>query len=103
MNPILTKPTLAELRQLRDEIIRIAHEHGASNVRVFGSLLHGDSHELSDIDLLIDQDWSRLSAWGGMALVVALEEAIGYPVDITTPEELNPLIRDRVLREAIPL
>lgn len=78
-------------------------EFGASNVRVFGSVVRGDDTETSDIDLLVDQDWTKLSAWGGMGLVIALEDLLGHKVDIATVEELKPRIRERVLREATPL
>lgn len=87
----------------REEILRIAAKCGATNVRVFGSVARGEARPDSDIDLLIDQEWSRLSAWGGMELVVALEDLLGRKVDVATVEELKPRIRARVLREAIPL
>lgn len=99
-NPI---PTLAALRARRAEILAIAAQHGASNVRVFGSVARGEATEMSDVDLLVDQDWSRLSTWGGMGLVVALEGLLGWRVDVATPDELKPRIRGRVLREAVPL
>ena len=37
----ILQPTLDDLRQLRDEILRIAEQYGASNVRVFGSVARG--------------------------------------------------------------
>jgi predicted nucleotidyltransferase len=87
----------------RDQILQLAAEHGAANVRVFGSVARGEATPDSDVDLLIEQDWSRLSSWGGMGLVVALEELLGRKVDVTTEEELKPRIRARVLSEAVPL
>ena len=87
----------------RDEILQLAAQHGVTNIRVFGSVARGEARSDSDIDLLVEQDWSRLSAWGGMELVVALEDLLGRKVDVATVEELKPRIRARVLREAIPL
>jgi hypothetical protein len=87
----------------RDAILRLIAEHGGSNVRVFGSVARGEADEDSDIDLLIDQDWSRLSGWGGMSLVVALEDLLGRKVDIATEEELKPHIRERIMRELVSL
>lgn len=72
-------------------------------MRVFGSVARDDATADSDIDFLVDQDWSQLSDWGGMGLVVALEEMLMRRVDVTTVEELKPRIRQRVLREAVPL
>lgn len=96
-------PTLTDLRRYRDDILAIADRHGISNVRVFGSVARGQAINTSDIDLLVTQDWSRLSAWGGMGFIVEVEELLGYEVDVTTVEELKPRIRARVLKEAIPL
>lgn len=77
--------------------------HGASNVRVFGSVARGEATLSSDVDLLVDQDWTRLSGWGGMALVVEAEALLGRKVDVVTVEELKPRIREQVLRDAVPL
>lgn len=95
--------TLEDLRNRRDEILTLAEKHGASNVRVFGSIARGEATPESDIDLLVDQNWSRLSGWGGMALIVELEDLRGRSVDVATVDELKPLIRQRVLNEAVPL
>jgi hypothetical protein len=95
--------TLQGLRQYRRQIIDLAEQHGASNVRVFGSIVRNEATSESDVDLLVDQDWSRLSSWGGMGLTVALEDLLGCQVDVATLEELKPLIRERVLKESVPL
>jgi predicted nucleotidyltransferase len=44
--------TAMELRQKRDEVIRIAARYGARNLRVFGSVARGEDHADSDLDLL---------------------------------------------------
>ena len=97
------KPTLAMLHNQREAILQIARAHHASNVRVFGSVARGEATTESDIDLLVDQDWSALSGWGGMDLIIALEDLLGYKVDVATVDELKPRIRERVLREAVAL
>jgi hypothetical protein len=87
----------------RDALLKLAAKHGASNVRVFGSVARGEATSESDLDLLVDQDWSKLSAWGGMELIVELEELLGCKVDVATEEELKSRIRARVLDETIPI
>jgi hypothetical protein len=96
-------PTLEELRARREEILALAEKYGAYNVRVFGSVARGEPHAESDVDLLVDQDWSRLSSWGGMGLIVDLEDLLGCRVDVATVDELKPRIRTRVLKEAVLL
>src|SRR5665647_2867489 len=44
-------PRMATLRLNRDRIRRAAHRHGASNVRVFGSVARGEDRPESDVDL----------------------------------------------------
>lgn len=43
----------------REEILALADQHGARNVRVFGSVARGEADEASDIDLLVDMDPDR--------------------------------------------
>ena len=96
-------PTLADLRARREEILALAERYGASNVRVFGSVARGDATPDSDIDLLVNQDWNRLSGWGGMELIVRLESMLGRRVDVATVDELKLHIRQQVLAEAVEL
>lgn len=87
----------------REAVLQLAEQHGASNVRVFGSVARGEARPDSDVDLLVDQDWTRLSRWGGMGLVVALESLLERKVDVATEAELKPAIRETVLREVVVL
>lgn len=90
------------LKEKRPEILRLAAEHGATNVRIFGSVARGEAGPDSDVDFLVDLDLSRVS-WGGGGLQVALEELLGCKVDLVTENALHWYIRDRVLQEAVPL
>lgn len=74
----------------------------AVNPRVFGSALRGTDQDGSDLDLLVDAlPGATLFDLGG--LQVELEELLGVPVDLVTPGDLPPKIRDRVLAEARPV
>jgi predicted nucleotidyltransferase len=90
------------LREKRQEIERIATEHGAHNVRVFGSVARGEAGPESDIDLLV-QVGPTTSSWFPAGLILDLEDLLGCRVEIVTDRALNPNIRDRVLREAVAL
>jgi uncharacterized protein len=90
------------LREKRDEILRIAEKHGARNVRVFGSVVHGEATETSDIDLLVDTS-EETSPWFPAGLVEELEEILGKRVDVVTSNGLYWLLRRRILKEARPL
>ncbi len=91
------------LAQHRDEILRLAAKHGVYNVRVFGSLARGEATDTSDIDLLVEWDYERMSSWGGMGFNIELEELLGRDVDVVTESTLHWSIRDDVLAEAVKL
>ncbi|MBM4047398.1 MAG: nucleotidyltransferase family protein [Planctomycetes bacterium] len=90
------------LQEERDDIRRIAANHGAFNVRVFGSVARGDAGEGSDVDLLVDAG-PATSSWFPAGLMVDLEDILGRQVHIVTENALNPDVRTAVLSEALPL
>ena len=90
------------LKQKRDDIQRVASKHGAYNIRVFGSVARGEARPDSDIDLPIEKG-PTTSSWFPAGLVLELEEMLGRRVEIVTETALNPDLRERVHREAIPL
>jgi hypothetical protein len=93
-------PTLNELRDLSEDILTIAAHHGASNIRVFGSVARGDATQGSDVDLLVDLEPGRsLLDLGG--LLMDLQELLGVPVDVGT--DVKPRLRGRVGSEIVPL
>lgn len=86
----------------RNAIRSIVHRCRAANPRVFGSVLRGDDHDGSDLDLLVDAlPGTTLFDLG--ALQVELQKLLGVPVDLLTPGDLPPALRRRVLAEAAPL
>ena len=90
------------LRERREEILEIAASHGAHNVRIFGSVARGDDRPESDVDILVDLEPGRsLFDLGG--LLMDLQELLQCSVDVVTVEGLRDRIRERVLREAVPV
>jgi predicted nucleotidyltransferase len=90
------------LRGKREEVLRVAARHGAHNLRVFGSAARGEAGPDSDLDILVDVEPGRsLLDLGG--LLMDLQELLGCRVDVVTEGGLRRRIRERVLREAVPL
>jgi hypothetical protein len=90
------------LRKKRAEIIEITSRRGARNVRIFGSVSKGLADAESDIDIVVDMEPGRsLMDLGG--LWWELNALLGVKVDVVTEKGLRPRIRERVLREAVPL
>ena len=90
------------LEKKREEILEIAAKHGARNVRVFGSVARGEADPQSDIDLLVEFDTSR-SLLDHAGLWLELQEALGCKVDVVSDRGIKARIRERVLREAVPI
>lgn len=86
----------------RREILAIAKKHGVVSVKVFGSSATGEAGLSSDLDLLVEAG-EKVSPWFPGGLVAELENLLGRKVDVAEPETLHWYIRDRVLKEAVPL
>jgi len=88
--------------QTRQQILRIARKHGVTSVRVFGSAARGEGTASSDLDLLIEVT-GPTTPWFPGGLVAELEDLLGRRVDVVEAEALREAVRERVLREAVPL
>ena len=85
-----------------DEAIGRPESPSQSNPRVFGSALHGADEEGSDLDILVDAlPGTTLFDLGG--LQEELEALLGVRVDLLTPGDLPPKVRERVLAAAKPI
>lgn len=93
-------PTMKLLRARRSEILAAARRHGASNIRVYGSVARDEASPTSDIDVLVDMEKGR-SLLDLAALHLDLEEIVGHPVEIGT--DVKPRLRERVRAEAVVL
>lgn len=90
------------LRQRRKAIIQAAEARRAHNIRVFGSVARGDDVDSSDVDLLVDLD-DGVGLLDLIGLQRELTELLGVHVDVVPDDSLKPRMRERVLREAVPL
>lgn len=90
------------IQSKREEILQLASQHGACNIRIFGSVVRGEADQKSDIDFLVDLG-QNLSPWFPVRLIRDLEQLLGRKVDVVTEKGLKERIRERVLQEAQPL
>lgn len=96
----MTTPDVLKFK--RNDILRLAEQHGAHHMRVFGSAARGEASPTSDIDLLVRMDHGR-SLLDLIALSQELESVLHRKVDILTDEGLSPHLKQRILNEAVPL
>jgi predicted nucleotidyltransferase len=89
------------IQQKRRQVLEIAQGHGARNVRLFGSVARGETHESSDLELI------EMEAGRNLLDIVAikqdLEDLLGCKVDVVTEAAISPYLKENVLREAVRL
>lgn len=95
------KPSEA-LAANRVAIRRIVESRHARNPRVFGSVLHGNDTEDSDLDIIIDTT-AETSLLDVAAIQVELEDLLGVKVDVLTPGGLPDSFRNDVVAKAVPV
>jgi len=95
-------PPRARIGKLAGRIKVIAAQHGARNVRLFGSVARESADEASDVDLLVDLDPDR-SLIDVAALEIELERMLRRKVDLATTDSLPARAKEAVLRDSVPL
>ena len=85
----------------RDAIRQMVLDSGMANPRLFGSVLHGDDADDSDLDLLVDPS-PETSLLDIARLQIEIQAAVGIKIDLRTPKFLPATFRDKVLAEAVP-
>jgi predicted nucleotidyltransferase len=93
---------IPSLETLRRQVETPMRQHGVVHAGVFGSVARGDARPDSDVDFLVEFERGR-SLLDLVDLQVELREALGRDVDVATRNSLHPRLRDRILREVVPL
>jgi predicted nucleotidyltransferase len=95
------RPSVA-LNLHRDEIRIIVEACHTTNVRVFGSVVHGNDSELSDLDLLVDPT-PETTLFDIARIQNSIQKLLKLSVDVMIPKDLPEHFRAQVLREAVPV
>lgn len=98
----LTGPLGRRLQRHRAALVAAANSHGASKLRVFGSVARGEEGPGSDVDLLAELP-PGMGLFGLGQLRADLETIIDAPVDLIPASDLKPDVRARVVEELIAL
>lgn len=105
MTSTYSSRTLDRLREHREAIRDVLAKYGASNPRLFGSVVKGTAEPDSDVDILLDLSatgsGSRLSRLAGIRL--ELEELLEMPVDVVCEELLKEGVSETARSQAIAL
>ncbi len=96
--PCMT-PTIEEIRR---KVAEPMSRRGVVRVSIFGSVARGEATAGSDVDFLVEFEKGRtLVDLSGLRLDLC--EILGRDVDVATPGSLHPKLRDRILRELVPV
>ncbi|MGB7338413.1 MAG: nucleotidyltransferase family protein [Phototrophicaceae bacterium] len=93
--------SIDDLQPYREQILNLAHHYGASNVRVFGSVVRQDTHANSDVDLLVD--FEQHSLVDRIQLIQALSDLLACKVDVVQEKSLRSHVKQQALAEATKL
>jgi len=91
----------------KGQVIKLLSEHkaeintfGVRRLVLFGSVSRDEMHPGSDVDFLVEFE-RPTGLFGLFSLQDRLEEILGCPVDLGTPESLKDRIRSQILAECI--
>jgi len=78
---------------------------GVLRLGLFGSFARDEAQSSSDVDLLVEFAPEAKTFDAFMQLAFLLEDALGRPVELVTPESLSPYLGPRILEEVedVPL
>lgn len=90
------------IQKIRKKILPILKRYGVKRAAVFGSFVRGEAKKNSDIDILVEIE-ADISLLDFIGLKLEIEEALGRKIDLVEYSTLKPFIRERVLREQVPI
>lgn len=77
---------------------RQLESYGVKQIGLFGSYVHGEATENSDIDLLVDINKEQKTFRNFMSLCYYLEELFHQKVELVTLQSLSPYIGPHILK-----
>lgn len=90
------------IRIIRKHLPRLQEKYKVKGLEVFGSYRRDEQKEESDVDILVE--FSRtIDLFAFMELEEELSSVLGIKVDLVMKNALKPRIKERILREAVPV
>jgi len=86
---------------LRENASEIRDRFGVDRLGVFGSASRGQETPASDVDILVGFEEGKKTFDNFMDLKFYLEDLFGREVDLITFESIHPLMKDRIIQEAV--
>lgn len=90
----------------KEDVLTIIRDHqqeikalGVKRYGLFGSFVHGQNTEQSDVDILVEFEPGKKTFDSFMQLAFFLEDLLGRKVHLVTAESLSPYIGPHILKE----
>ena len=96
MSEKLTEQKILDLLKSNEAQIK---SFGVRRLGLFGSFVHGNDTEKSDLDLVVEFDKKTFDAY--MDLKFFLESLFDRPVDLVLAEALKPRLRSSIMEGAV--
>ena len=90
------------IEKLRKNKPVVEKKYGVKNLEVFGSYIRGEQKKGSDLDILVEFH-RTIDLFKYIELENFLSKKIGVKVDLVMKDTLKPRIKDRILKEAVPV
>ncbi len=84
----------------RTKLDDFCRRHHIQKLSIFGSAIHGELREDSDIDVLVEFEPDHVPGLAFFSMEQELSELLGRDVDLNTPQFLGPYFRRQVIAEA---
>ena len=88
--------------EIQEKILPVLQRHGIKRAGIFGSVARGEATPESDVDILIELD-RQASLLDFIGIKLDLEDVLGRSVDLVEYAAIKPRLRDRILREEVPI
>jgi len=85
----------------KEQITEFCQKYHIKKFAFFGSVLRDSFRPDSDVDILVDFDYSvPIGLMEIAGIEIELSKMIGREVDLSTPDDLSDYFRDKVLTQA---
>lgn len=92
----------SKLDAIKKKAVPVLKDAGVSRSSIFGSFVHGDEKENSDIDLLVELP-RGMSLFDFVGLQQSLEEVLKRPVDLGEYKAIKPQLKEYILNDAVQI
>jgi predicted nucleotidyltransferase len=77
-------------------------KYHVKSIEIFGSYVHGEQSEKSDLDLLIEFS-QPYSLWELLDVKEFLSKKLRLKVDLVPKDSIKPMLKEQILQEAVPV